>query len=269
MPYQAQEHRLILPELQMDYITFGKGEKTLVMIQGLSTRSIRGMAIPLAWMYRIFAEEYRVYLFDRRAKVEKGITIRELAADVARAMDALSINRADVIGVSQGGMIAQYLALDRPDLVHKLVLAVTLSRNNAVVEAVISSWIAMTEKRQFKALTANMAEKMYSDSYIKRYRPFIPLLTLLQKPRNTERFIALAQACLTCQTYEELDQIKCPVLVVGGGKDRVVGAGASEETAEKLGCQIHMYEELGHAAYEEAKDFNRRIYRFLAEQEGD
>ena len=37
----------------------------------------------------------------------------------------------------------------------------------------------------------------------------------------------------------------------------------SEKIAEKLQCEIYMYEELGHAAYEEAKDFNKRIYRFL------
>ncbi len=38
---------------------------------------------------------------------------------------------------------------------------------------------------------------------------------------------------------------------------------ASTEIAEKLNCNIHMYSEYGHAAYEEAADFNRRIYDFL------
>ena len=37
------------------------------------------------------------------------------------------------------------------------------------------------------------------------------------------------------------------------------------EIAEKLGCKIHMYENLGHAAYEEAKDFNQMVYDFLQE----
>ena len=35
------------------------------------------------------------------------------------------------------------------------------------------------------------------------------------------------------------------------------------EIAKKLGCQIYMYENLGHAAYEEANDFNQRVYAFL------
>lgn len=263
MLYHAKEHRLMLSDLQMDYITFGLGKKTLIMIQGLNTRGIKGAAPSLAWMYRIFAKDYRVYLFDRRPVVREGITVRDLASDVAAAMDALGITNADVFGVSQGGMIAQYLAIDRPDLVKKLVLAVTLSRNNDTVKQVIGRWIELTERNAMKELIADMAEKMYSDAYVKRYRPFLPLLTLLQKPRETERFILLSQACLTCDAYESLHRIRCPVFVIGGRQDRVVSGKASEEIAEKLGCDLFLYDHLGHAAYEEAGDFNQRVYDFL------
>lgn len=47
-------------------------------------------------------------------------------------------------------MIGQYLAIDRPDLVHRMVLAVTLSRNNEVVKEVVTNWIKMTKQEQFK-----------------------------------------------------------------------------------------------------------------------
>ena len=263
MIYNAKEHQLKLENLQMDYITFGKGTKPLIMIQGLNTRGIKGAADSLAYMYRIFAKEYKVYLFDRRENVTEGLTVRDLAADIAMAMDALNITNADIFGVSQGGMIAQYLAIDRPDLVHKLVLAVTLSKNNDTVENVVNSWIEMTEQGDMKRLVEDMAFKLYSDAYMKKYKPLLPLLTLLQKPKDVKRFIILAKACLSCNIYEELDKIQCPVLVMGGGKDLVVTGEASIELAEKLGCQIHMYEDLGHAAYEEAADFNRRVYDFL------
>lgn len=55
------------------------------------------------------------------------------------------------------------------------------------------------------------------------------------------------------------------MLVIGGGQDQVVGSTAAEEIAEKLSCKIHIYEHLGHAAYEEAKDFNQIVYDFLRE----
>jgi len=263
MLYQAKEYRITFHNVQTDCITFGNGTKPLVMIQGLNTRGIRGAALPLAFMYRMFAKDYKVYLFDRRTVVRDGITVRDMAADIAAAMDVSGITEADVFGVSQGGMIAQYLAVDRPDLVRKLVLAVTLSRNNDTVTRVIGSWIDMTRRDVMKDLVTDMAEKMYSAAYIKRYRPFLPLLTVLQKPKDAERFMILSKACLTCNAYDLLDQIRCPVFVIGGRQDQVVGGGASEEIAEKLGCEIHMYDDLGHAAYEEANDFNRRVYDFL------
>jgi pimeloyl-ACP methyl ester carboxylesterase len=53
--------------------------------------------------------------------------------------------------------------------------------------------------------------------------------------------------------------------VIGGKQDKVVSGVASEEIAEKLGCALHMYENLGHAAYEEAQDFNQMVYDFLSE----
>ncbi|MBQ8264286.1 MAG: alpha/beta hydrolase, partial [Oscillospiraceae bacterium] len=114
-----------------------------------------------------------------------------------------------------------------------------------------------------KELVADMAEKMYSDAYVKRYRPFMPLLTILQKPKDVQRFVILAKACLTCNAYEVLDKIKCPVFVLGGRQDKVVTGLAAEEIAAKIGCKIYMYDNLGHAAYEEAKDFNQMVYDFL------
>lgn len=263
MLFHAKEFKLKLSDTTIDAITFGKGPKPLIMIQGLNTRGIRGSAIMLAYMYRIFSNEYTVYLFDRRPDIHEGLSVRELACDVAEAMDALEIKDAYVFGVSQGGMIAQYLAIDRPDLVSKLVLAVTLSRNNETVQNVISRWIDLAQQSRMRELVEDMAVKMYSPAYLKRYRPFLPLLTLLQKPKNVNRFSILAASCLTCTAYDELEKIHCPVFVIGGQQDQVVGSSASEEIARKLGCKLFLYEQLGHAAYEEATDFNQKVYDFL------
>ena len=265
MLYGAKELKLTANGMQFDYIRFGSGKKPLIMIQGLNTRGIKGAALSLAYMYRIFAKEYTVYLFDRRPVVYDGITVRDMAADIASAMDALGLKNADVFGTSQGGMIAQYLAIDRPDLVRRLVLAVTLSRNNDTVKQVVGDWIEMAERGDMKRFVLDMAEKMYSETYVKKYRLLMPLLTILQKPKDVKRFVILAKSCLTCDTYDILDKIKCPTLVIGGKQDKVVSGVASEEIAEKLGCALHMYENLGHAAYEEAQDFNQMVYDFLSE----
>ena len=91
MFYNAKEKLLEIQDIQMNYITFGKGEKSLILIQGLSTRSIKGVAFSVAYMYRMFARDYKVYLFDRRENISDGITVRDLAADIAMAMDTLRL----------------------------------------------------------------------------------------------------------------------------------------------------------------------------------
>lgn len=265
MLFRAKERLLSLPGMTTRCITFGRGTRPLILIQGLNTRSIRGMALPLAVLYRIFAKDFAVYLFDRRENLGPCVTVRELAADVAAAMDALKIRQADVLGVSQGGMIAQYLAIDRPDLVRRLALAVTLCENNETVASAIRGWTGMAERGDRKTLVADMAEKMYSEAYLKRYRPMLPLLTLLQAPKDVPRFVTLANACLTCHTTDELHKIRCPVFVIGGARDAIVGPHSCTALAEKLHCRLHLYETLGHAAYEEAADFNRRVYDFFME----
>lgn len=59
-------------------------------------------------------------------------------------------------------------------------------------------------------------------------------------------------------------KIGCSTLVIGGDKDEIVGAKATEEIAGEIGgSELFVYKGLGHAAYEEAKDFNARVLKFL------
>lgn len=256
---------LKIGDADLDCVRFGRGEKALLLLPGLSFRGVKSAPHTLAYMYRIFAREYTVYVFDKKAVIPAGYTIRDMANDVAAAMGQLRLENADVFGVSQGGMIAQYLAIDHPHLVRRLVLGVTASRKNEVMEKVINDWIAMARRNAYGEFVTDMFEKMYSASYLKRYRWAFPILTRVGKPKDFGRFIALAGTCLTCDAYAELPKISCPVFVIGGRQDQVVTGQASEELAEKLQCRIHMYEDLGHAAYEEAADYNKRIYQFLTD----
>ena len=265
MFYKVKEGKLHIRDTFMDYISFGKGTKPLIMIQGLSTTGIKGLGFFISIMYRFLAKDYKIYLFDRRDLLWEGISVEDFAEDLATAMDAFEIKKAHIIGVSQGGMIAQYLAINRPDLVDKLILVVTLSRNNSTIQAVIKNWITLVKQNDIKRFVEDMTRKMYSDKYFKRYKFLIPLLTILQKTKNTQRFIILAEACLTCNTYNDLKAIKCPVFVIGAGKDQIVTGEASKEIAKQLNCKIHMYENAGHAVHQECKDFNQRIYEFLRE----
>ena len=263
MLWRLKEATLTVGNGTLDYAAFGNGKQPLVILPGLSLRDVRGAGAGLAWMYRIFARKYRVYVLDKKEDIPERYTVRDLAEDTAEAMKQLGLAEACVIGISLGGMIAQYLAIEHPELVSRLVLGVTASRTNETMEKTIGKWIDHAERDDFGGIVRGMAEQMYSERYVKRYGWLFPLLAKAGTPKNKQRFIRLACACLNCDTYAGLDRIQCPTLVLGGGRDRIVTAQASTEIAERLACPIHLYENLGHAAYEEARDFNRRIYDFL------
>ena len=250
-------------DAHIDCISFGKGDKPLVLIHGLNLRGIKGSGLTLSLAYKKFWSEYKIYVFDRIDPLPENVTIKDLADDIVYCMDELGISTAAFIGISQGGMIVQRLAIDHPSYVNALVLGVTLSRSNPTVDKVVNSWIELGKKGDYESILKDCLVKMYSPAYIKKYKFALPLVAKTKKLMPPERFVALAKSCVGVSTYDELDRIKCRSFVIGGLEDKVVTAKASIEMARKLDCPCHMYEGLGHAAYEEAKDFNDRIFDFL------
>lgn len=263
MLYQTTEGRLSLGDTFMDYAAFGSGKRVMLLIPGLNLRGVKGAGLSLAWMYRLFAKDYRVYVLDRKEKIAPGCTIWDLAEDVAEAMVQLNIPCADVVGVSQGGMIAQALAIRHPELVRKLVLGVTSARANDTIHRVVGGWVAAAEKGDWVSINRESITLGYSQAYQRKARWLLPLMARLVKPANGQRFIHLARSILTFDAADELEKITCPALVLGGKQDRIVTGAASAELAERLRCEVYLYDDLGHAAYDEAKDFNRRVLTFL------
>ena len=257
------ESKVNIPSGDLNYVAFGSGSKNLIIIQGLNVRDIKGAGPSLALMYKIFAKDFRVWFFDRRELVKEGLTNEDLAEDIYSAMTALNIDSADVFGVSQGGMIALVLALRHPKRVSKLVLGVTSSRANENIKNVVSRWVDCAKSKDAATINKETFSLMYTEKYLKKYRLLMPLLVRMIKPKDFERFAILASAILNFDCYSRLDEIKCPTLVLGGAKDKITTCEASLEIAEKLNCEVHIYPEYGHAAYEEAADFNNRVYDFL------
>ena len=258
--------RLMMDGTEMDYISFGKGEKTLIMIPGLGDglRTVRGLALPMAAMYHRFAQHYRVLMFSRKNRLAKGCTTRDMAADLKAAMDALGIDRADVLGVSQGGMVAQYLAADFPERVGKLVLAVTAARTNPVLVDAVERWMAMAERDDYPALMEDNFRLMYTENYLRKYHWLLPAACRVGKPASWERFLTMARACLTHNSYDRLGEIRAETLVVGGALDDVLTGEASAEIAEAIpGSRLLLYPDYGHALYQESPDFEQKVLEFL------
>lgn len=266
MFYNAKNGRLKIDDTDMDYISFGYGKKNLIIIPGLGDglMTVRGKALPFAWMYRMFAKEFKVYVFSRKNELKKGYTIRDMARDQKLAMEQLGIKKASFVGVSQGGMIAEYVTIDYPEMVEKLVLVVTIARQNEIIQEAVNNWIQLARQKRYGKVMRDVTVRMYTEEYIHKYRFILPLMELYPGPRNHKRFLIMANSCITHELYERLGEIKAPTLVIGGEKDITVGGEASREIAAKIkNSKLVMYKEYGHGLYSEAKDFNRRVYHFL------
>lgn len=265
MILNAKNIHLDLPGGGTDCIRFGSGPRTLIMIPGVGDglKTVKGMALPFALLYRGLAKDFTVWVFSRREELPAHMTTREMAADLALAMDRLGIEKAAVNGVSQGGMIVQWLALDHPEKVEKLVLTVTLSRPNDTAREAIGVWTEMAKRGDYLGIMLDTAERSYSPKKLKAARLEYGLLGNFGKPKSFDRFLTQAESCLTHDAYDELGRIACPTLVIGGTEDKIVTGQASAEIAERIpGCRLHMYEGLSHGLYEEAKDYLTIVKEF-------
>ena len=131
----------------------------MLILPGLGDglRTVRETALPLAAACREYGRERKVYLFSRRRGLEPGATIRGMAEDQAEAMKKLGLWGADVLGISQGGMVAQYLAAEAPELVRRLVLVVTAGWANETVQETVGRWLLLAERGDYRRLMRDTA----------------------------------------------------------------------------------------------------------------
>src|SRR5438046_8889941 len=125
--------------IRMFYEETGGGEP-LILIMGFG-----GDHLAWAFQVRALAEHYRVVTFDNRGAgqsdaPEPPYTIRTMADDTAGLIAALGIERAHVVGVSMGGMIAPARALASPGRRRRLHLGCTTARPGTHLNALPPGW---------------------------------------------------------------------------------------------------------------------------------
>ncbi len=247
--------------MEMKYFRFGSGSRHFVILPGLSLTSVLGSADAVAAAYDCFAKEYTVWLFDRRTDLPPVYPVREMAHDTAGAMKALGIRDAYIFGASQGGMMAQFLAIDHPELARAIVLGSTAARVPEL--SGIREWTRLAEEGDAKGLTLSFSEMVYTPAFFAQYKDLILAMADGVTKEDLARFVILAKGTEGMNAYDELDRIQCPVLVLGAAQDRVLGCAKSKEIADRLGCELYIYEDYGHAVYDEAPDYKDRILRFF------
>lgn len=250
----------------MDYVTFGKGKQPLVIIPGLGdgVQTVKGKAQLFSLSYRLLAKRYKIYVFSRINELRQGYTTRDMAADVAEAMEAMNLDTAYIMGISQGGMIAQWLVADFPEKVQKLILAVTTAKPSQLARERIEHWQKLSQSGNFKHLMQDIAQHSYTQKSYQKWRLLYNVMGIFGRIKDKQRIDIQSVSCLKHDSLDFLEKINCPTLIIGAEKDDVLGVDGSLGLHQHIkDSQLTILPECGHALYEQNKDFQKRVLVFL------
>ncbi len=254
--------------IELHYLERGGGQP-LLLIAGIPAIADDwdALAEPLSASRRVIAYDNRG---SGRSTVTPGpYSTRQLAGDAVALLDALEIGRADVFGMSMGGMIAQEVALGWPERVRRLILGCT----HAGVEH------AAPQPRE-----AGRAFAMQTDDWAERMRALAPfafapgveeglLASFVAKKsgdvQDPAGYAAQIQAVLAHDTADRLDAITAPTLILTGDEDQVIPAASSDLLRERIpGARLETIAGTGHLFFIEAPEQTRSLIEDFLDGDG-
>ena len=221
----------------------------------------------------VLAKQYRTIAFDNRGVGHSDMppgpySLETMSSDAAAVLDAAGEQRAHVIGVSMGGMIAQEFALTYPSRVRSLVLGCTsFGGRNAIA--------AEKDARDLIMGRANLAgEEACEASVPFIYDPGTPRARIdedmavrrragFAQPRG---YMAQLQGIIGWECCDRLSQIQAPALIIHGESDRLIPPQNSELIAARIaGSQLVMLQHASHLFMTDQPEATQRvILDFLA-----
>jgi non-heme chloroperoxidase len=205
----------------------------------------------------LLPRRYRVLLLDQRGFGESegpegGYDIRDVAADVAAFLDAMSIERATIVGHSFGSFVARRVALDYPNRVDRLMLIGTgWLGSNAVLREVHASLTGLADPvppefaRDFQASTAfaPVPEKFF-DRIVRES---------LKLP--SKLWARLLGSVVKYDDVNELKGVAVPTLVLWGERDALFPRDDQDRVVAAIpGAKLRLYSEIGHCPNWECPD---------------
>lgn len=237
-----------------------------------------------------FARKHRTIVFDNRGtgqsdKPAGPYSIAAMAEDARAVLDAAGCERAHVLGISMGGMIAQELALAHPERVGGLVLACTFARPGQDTERVASEAASATGAPSplsflreganldlsgvsFKQMFKFMMSLVLSPEFITREKEW--LRSLMQRTIDSgltiDHFLAQFRAILKHDASPRLGDLRAPTLILTGDQDKLVPPHHSDELHRLIpGSTLYQVPGGTHGFnIEDPDEFNRRVLDWFA-----
>ncbi|HEY7801653.1 MAG TPA: alpha/beta hydrolase [Dehalococcoidia bacterium] len=259
--------------IDLYYEVHGSGEP-LLWIGGLGA-NVR----EIAYLIDAYRERYQLIVYDGRGcgrsdKPEEDYTIDGFAEDAVGLLDVLGVASAFVYGSSMGGMIAQELVLNHPDRVRALILGCTTAgalKGVRPSEATVQAMIANQALTGDAALEAGW-QLGYSEAYIDANRD-----ALFARSRAASEFAAPRDAYIRQviaaakhDTYDRLQYVECPVLIIHGSEDVMIPSGNAHLLKRAMPhAELRILEGMGHGYNLEAQaEADALVFDFIARQSG-
>ena len=250
----------------LPYACFGNGTRNLVVFDGLDFRHKppSGITLRMSTGYlRGLTNDYGIYFVSRRPGLPPGYSLKDMSDDYAVMIKNELGGAVDIIGVSTGGAIAQYFAIDHPDLVRRLVLAMTGCRQTDQGKELLRKVADLARKRKRRAAYSLLGTAIIRKGIARHvFKWFMWLLGPLYIPADPSDGIVEIEADDRYNLSDRLDKIKADTLVIGGEEDFFY---AIRETAGKIpDARLVLYPNLGHnAMFARSRQFGEEIRTFL------
>jgi pimeloyl-ACP methyl ester carboxylesterase len=202
-------------------------------------------------------------------------TIAGMAAHIASLIDALDLPQVDVFGLSMGGHVAQQIALDRPELVRRLILVGTGPRGGEGMQGLAED-VAALFTRKYMPQDLMWLPIFFSPSdesqaagrrWLERLRGRTEDRDVAVMPETIAAHLAAAGewGTLAENSYDYLKNIDQPALVVNGSNDIIVPTINSYILQQHLpNAELVLYPDSHHGAHFQYTDrFVDRVLAFL------
>ncbi len=221
------------------------------------------------WLYQVpeLCSRLPVITLDLRGHgrstiPERPFGMAAMALDVARLLRELGAERAHIVGLSLGGMVAQQFALDHPQAVASLVLADTLCATPDSFRDVAQASLQFIEQNDMATVAQSRITAAFSDHVDPVLREYV----IDRIARNDKAaYLSAARAAFSFAAAQSIHAIQAPTLVLCGEDDRVTPLPLSEEIAARIpGARLARIAGAGHISnLERPREFNRIVLEFL------
>ncbi len=198
-----------------------------------------------------FARYHRVVRWDVRGfgrsdKPPGPYSPSMLAGDLGGLLDALSLERVHLVGISMGGVIAQRFALDHSGRLRSLVL---VSTSSEVGSQATANWQRLADKVErdgFDPRTAD-ASRSFSPAFGARHPELVRAMAARTAANDPAAYAAAARAVSDYRWTAELTRVTVPTLILQGLDDQLTPPGGSVKMSRALPhARLLMIPETGH-----------------------